>query len=52
MGEPHTMVNDGEVPTHELSGASFPLECFEEALALAGRRIPGRDAVRVCFEIS
>ncbi len=47
-----TMINEGKVPTRELLGASFPLERFEEALALADRRVPGKDAVRVSLEIS
>jgi threonine dehydrogenase-like Zn-dependent dehydrogenase len=47
-----TMINEGKVPTRELLGASFPLERFEDALALADRRVPGEDAVRVCLEIA
>jgi threonine dehydrogenase-like Zn-dependent dehydrogenase len=47
-----TMINEGRVPTHDMLGASFPLERFEDALALADRRVPGRDAVRVSLEIS
>jgi threonine dehydrogenase-like Zn-dependent dehydrogenase len=47
-----TMINEGKVPTHEMLGASFPLERFEDALALADRRVPGQDAVRVSLEIS
>jgi threonine dehydrogenase-like Zn-dependent dehydrogenase len=47
-----TMINEGKVPTAELLGASFPLERFEDALALMDRRVPGRDAVRVSLEIS
>jgi threonine dehydrogenase-like Zn-dependent dehydrogenase len=47
-----TLINEGKVPTRELLGESFPLERFEEALALADRRVPGRDAVRVSLEIS
>jgi threonine dehydrogenase-like Zn-dependent dehydrogenase len=47
-----TLINEGKVPTRELLGASFPLERFEEALALADRRVPGTDAVRVSLQIS
>src|SRR5262245_29343013 len=47
-----TLINEGKVPTRELLGASFPLDRFEEALALADRRVPGKDAVRVSLEIS
>ncbi|MGF7236773.1 MAG: zinc-dependent alcohol dehydrogenase [Frankia sp.] len=47
-----TMINEGKVPTAELLGASFPLERFEDALALMDRRIPGSDAVRLSLEIS
>lgn len=47
-----TMINDGKVPTAELLGASFPLEKFEDALALVDRRTPGHDAVRVSLEVS
>jgi len=47
-----TLINQGKVPTRELLGATFPLDRFEEALALADRRVPGRDAVRVSLEIS
>ena len=47
-----TLINEGKVPTRELLGASFPLDRFEDALALADRRVPGKDAVRVSLEIS
>lgn len=47
-----TMINEGKVPTAELLGASFPLERFEDALALMDRRVPGDDAVRVSLTIS
>ena len=47
-----TLINEGKVPTRELLGASFPLDRFEDALALADRRLPGQDAVRVSLEIS
>lgn len=47
-----TMINEGKVPTAELLGASFPLERFEDALALMDRRIAGSDAVRVSLAIS
>jgi threonine dehydrogenase-like Zn-dependent dehydrogenase len=47
-----TLINEGKVPTRELLGASFPLERFEEALALADRRVPEQDAVRVSLEVS
>lgn len=47
-----TLINEGKVPTRELLGESFPLERFEEALALADRRVPGKDAVRVSLQIS
>jgi threonine dehydrogenase-like Zn-dependent dehydrogenase len=47
-----TMINEGQVPTGELLGASFPLDRFEEALAWADRRVAGKDAVRVSLEIS
>jgi len=47
-----TLINEDKVPTRELLGATFPLERFEEALALADRRVPGRDAVRVSLEIT
>jgi threonine dehydrogenase-like Zn-dependent dehydrogenase len=47
-----TLINEGKVPTRDLLGASFPLERFEEALALAERRVPGKDAVRVSLEVS
>ena len=46
------MINEGKVPTGELLGGSFPLERIEEALALAVRRGPGTDAVRVSLETS
>jgi hypothetical protein len=46
------LINEGKVPTRELLGASFPLDRFEEALALADRRVPGKDAVRVSLQIS
>ncbi|UGQ14872.1 zinc-binding dehydrogenase [Yinghuangia sp. ASG 101] len=47
-----TMINDGKVPTGLLHGASFPLERFEDALALADRRVPGHDAVRVSLRVA
>ncbi|HXK22847.1 MAG TPA: zinc-binding dehydrogenase [Myxococcota bacterium] len=47
-----TLINEGRVPTAELLGATFPLERFEEALALLDRRLPGRDAVRVSLQIA
>lgn len=47
-----TMINEGKVPTGALHGASFPLEQFEDALALADRRVPGQDAVRVSLEVA
>lgn len=47
-----TMINNGSVPTGLLHGASFPLERFEDALALADRRTPGQDAVRVSLQIA
>jgi threonine dehydrogenase-like Zn-dependent dehydrogenase len=47
-----TLINEGRVPTADLLGETFPLERFEEALALLDRRLPGRDAVRVSLQIS
>lgn len=47
-----TMINEGKVPTDVLHGASFPLEQFEDALALADRRVPGQDAVRVSLKVA
>ena len=47
-----SMINDGKVPTKDLLGESFPLERFEEALALAERRVDSRDAVRVSLSVS
>jgi threonine dehydrogenase-like Zn-dependent dehydrogenase len=47
-----TMINEGKVPTAELLGESFPLERFEDALAMVERRTPGKDAVRVSLSIS
>lgn len=47
-----TMINEGKVPTGVLHGASFPLEQFEDALALADRRVPGQDAVRVSLKVA
>ncbi|MGF7236796.1 MAG: zinc-dependent alcohol dehydrogenase [Frankia sp.] len=47
-----SMINDGKVPTAELAGESFPLERFEEALALADRRVEGKDVVRVSLELA
>ena len=47
-----SLINDGKVPTKELLGESFPLERFEDALALAERRVEGTDAVRVSLEVS
>lgn len=47
-----SMINDGKVPTAELAGESFPLEQFEEALALTERRVDGQDAVRVSLEVA
>ncbi len=47
-----SLINDGKVPTKELLGESFPLERFEEALALVERRVDGKDAVRVSLEVS
>ncbi|TLK46235.1 hypothetical protein, partial [Glutamicibacter sp. V16R2B1] len=46
------MINEGKVPTGVLHGASFPLEQFEVALALAARRVPGQDAVRVSLKVA
>ena len=40
-------LNAGRLPTEKLRGESFPLERYDEALALLERRLPGRDAVRV-----
>ena len=40
-------LNAGRLPTEKLRGESFPLERYDEALALVERRLPGRDAVRV-----
>ena len=47
-----SMINEGKVPTKDLLGESFPLERFEEALALAERRVAGKDAVRVSLEVA
>jgi threonine dehydrogenase-like Zn-dependent dehydrogenase len=47
-----SLINDGKVPTKELAGESFPLERFEDALALADRRVDGKDALRVSLEVS
>jgi threonine dehydrogenase-like Zn-dependent dehydrogenase len=47
-----SLINDGKVPTKDLLGESFPLERFEEALALAERRVDGKDAVRVSLEVA
>lgn len=46
------LINEGKVPTEALAGASFPLEQFEDALALADRKVPGKDAVRVSLSVS
>lgn len=46
------LINEGKVPTTELLGQSFPLERFEEALALLARRAPGQDAVRVALRLA
>jgi threonine dehydrogenase-like Zn-dependent dehydrogenase len=46
-----TMINEDKVPTADLAGAVFPLERFEEALAVADRRSDS-DAVRVSLEVS
>lgn len=35
------LINDGRVATADLLGEAFPLERFEEALALLDRRLPG-----------
>lgn len=47
-----SMINEGKFPTRELLGESFPLERFEEALALAERRVEGKDAVRLSLEVA
>lgn len=47
-----SMINEGKVPTKELLGESFPLERFEDALALVERRVEGKDAVRVSLEVA
>ncbi len=41
------LLNEGRVPTDELSGEVLPLERFEEALRLLRREHPEREAVRV-----
>jgi threonine dehydrogenase-like Zn-dependent dehydrogenase len=46
------LVNQGEVPTAEMLGESFPLEQFEDAFALLTRKVPGEDAVRVALRLS
>lgn len=46
------LVNDGQVPTGDLLGETFPLERFEDAFALLERTTPGRDAVRVALRLS
>jgi threonine dehydrogenase-like Zn-dependent dehydrogenase len=46
------LINEGQVPTAELLGESFPLDRFEDAFALLTRRTPGRDAVRVALRLS
>lgn len=47
-----SMINDGKVPTAKLAGESFALERFENALALAERRVEGQDAVRVSLKVA
>ncbi len=47
-----SMINNGKVPTKELLGESFPLERFEDGLALLERRVEGKDAVRVSLTVS
>ena len=47
-----SLINDGKVPTKELLGTSFPLERFEDALAIAERRVKDTDAARVSLEVS
>jgi len=41
------LINSGAIPTHDVRGASFPLDDVEAALAALERKGPGRDAVRV-----
>jgi threonine dehydrogenase-like Zn-dependent dehydrogenase len=46
------LINQGQVPTTQLLGETFPLERFEEAFSLLTRQTPGRDAVRVALRLS
>jgi threonine dehydrogenase-like Zn-dependent dehydrogenase len=45
------LINDGEVPTGDLLGDTFPFERFEEAFTLLSRVDPGRDSVRVALRL-
>jgi threonine dehydrogenase-like Zn-dependent dehydrogenase len=45
------LIRQGRVPTADLLGEVFPLEKAGEALALVDRKIPGRDAIRVCVRL-
>ncbi|MFG1923414.1 zinc-binding dehydrogenase [Cryptosporangium sp. NPDC048952] len=41
------LIRTGRVPTADLLGEVFPLEQLGDALDLVGRKVPGRDAIRV-----
>jgi threonine dehydrogenase-like Zn-dependent dehydrogenase len=45
------LINQGQVPTTQLLGETFPLERFEDAFSLLTRQAPGRDAVRVALRL-
>jgi threonine dehydrogenase-like Zn-dependent dehydrogenase len=46
------LLDSGQVPTDELLGEVFTMDGVEEALALLDRKLPGRDAVRVCLQLA
>jgi threonine dehydrogenase-like Zn-dependent dehydrogenase len=46
------LINEGQVPTAELAGETFPLDRFEDAFELLDRKVPGHDAVRVSLQLA
>lgn len=46
------LINDGQIPTADLLGETFPLERFEDAFSILTRSTPGKDAIRVALRLS